>query len=59
VTTDNTAARPETDREYLEAIYARLEAIETELARLLGAYSVGGLRGFRAAAKTGSANGRR
>ena len=63
VTTSNTAGVPETtigvpayaqsDRELLEAIYVRLEVLETELSRLLTAWSAGGLRGLRAAAKTG------
>ena len=46
-------AYAQSDRELLEAIYVRLEVLETELSRLLTAWSAGGLRGLRAAAKTG------
>jgi hypothetical protein len=56
VTTDNPVSMPayaQTDRELLEAIYVRLEVLETELNRLLTAWSAGGLRGLRNAARNG------
>lgn len=57
VTTDNGTELPayaHTDRELLEAIYVRLSVLEGEMNRLLTAWSAGGLRGLRAAAKNGS-----
>jgi len=56
VTTDNPVSVPvyaQSDRELLEAIYVRLEVLETELNRLLTAWSAGGLRGLRSAARNG------
>ena len=50
---------PQTDRELLESVYTRLAVLEDRLNRLLVAWSVGGIRGLRAAAKDGgSSNGR-
>lgn len=56
VTTDNaeTPVYALTDRELLEAIYVRLAVLEGELQRLLSAWSAGGLRGLRTAAKNGA-----
>jgi hypothetical protein len=56
VTTENAVSVPayaQTDRELLESIYVRLEVLETELNRLLTAWSAGGLRGLRNAARNG------
>jgi hypothetical protein len=56
VTTNNSTELPayaQTDRELLEAIYARLAVLEGEMSRLLGAWSAGGIRGLRAAARNG------
>ena len=57
VTTNNQQELPayaQTDRELLEAIYTRLAVIEGEMNRLLAAWSGGGLRGLRAAARNGA-----
>ena len=55
VTTEKTPlpAYAQTDRELLEAIYVRLAVLETELQRLLTAWSAGGLLGLRTAARNG------
>lgn len=43
-----------TDRELLTEIMARLIRMEGEINRLLGAWSLGGLRGLRQAARSNS-----